>query len=255
MPSCYAHYRFGNRALPELPADIRKTIQRCRMLYDLGLQGPDFFLYYKLGADSPVRNLSRKYHYQSGRDVFSKICRDMKHPSEAELAYLYGLLGHYCLDSACHPAVHEIAGGDDLAHNAMESEFDRYLLERDGVKKPHTYDRGKHMACSKNCAPVVAQFYPEAEESQIREAIVTMRQVLGLLTVHFGARQVLKLMGGANPGLLMGKKADPRFGRWNGKLEQLWDGARKRYPECLHQLHCHMAYGEPLGGDFEGIFG
>ena len=45
MPSLYAHNRFGRQLLPGLPADVRRPIQRCHSLYDMGLQGPDFFFY------------------------------------------------------------------------------------------------------------------------------------------------------------------------------------------------------------------
>lgn len=255
MPSSYAHYRFGAQVLPTLPADIRRPIQRYRTLYDLGLQGPDFFFYYKLGSDTPVKKLARKYHYRSGQEVFSQICRGLRYPTEAELAYLYGLLGHYCLDSYCHPMIHEVSGESDLAHNALESEFERYLLERDGVKRPHTYDRGIHLQSSRGCARVMTRFYPEAQESQIRESLNTMRQVQRLLTIHGGAKQVLRMMGSAFPGLLMHRKADPDCAQWNEPLYRLYEQAQAQYPDCLQQLHSHMAFGEPFGVEFERIFG
>lgn len=255
MPSSYAHYRFGTQALPMLPADIRVPLQRYRTLYDLGLQGPDFFFYYKLGKDTPVRSLARDYHHRSGRDVFSKICRDLGNPVEAELAYLDGLLGHYCLDAHCHPLVQEVTGENGLAHNAMESEFDRYLLEQSGIKKPHRYNRGIHLKCGKGCAGFVARFYPEAEADQILEGINTMGAVLGLLTIHPGAKQVLKLMGGANPGLLMHKKPDPAHRQWNEPLQKCYEEALRKYPDYLAQLHAHVNFGEPFGREFDKIFG
>lgn len=255
MPSSYAHYQFGAQALPTLPADIRFPSQRYRTLFDLGLQGPDFFFYYKLGKDTPVRKLARKYHYQTGNQVFSKICRDLEHPSDGELAYLYGLLGHYCLDSHCHPMIHEATGEDALAHNAMESEFDRFLMERGGIPKPHRYNRGIHLKCGRGCGPVIARFYPEAEPEQILESLNTMAAVLGLLTLHPAAKKVLKLMGGAHPGLLMHRSADPAYAALNGPLLERFNRALARYPEYLQQLHSHLAFGEPFGGEFDAIFG
>lgn len=255
MPSSYAHYQFGAQALPTLPADIRFPIQRCRTLYDLGLQGPDFFFYYKLGKDTPVKRLARKYHYQTGREVFSKICRDLGHPTDAELAYLYGLLGHYCLDARCHPMIHEVSGEDDLAHNAMESEFDRFLMERSGVKKPHRYNRGIHLKCGKDSANLIARFYPEAEPAQIRESMNTMALVLRLLTLHPAAKKVLQLMGGAYPGLLMHRAPDPAHGQRNEALLERFHRALGQYPVCLQQLHSHLAFGEPFGEEFDVIFG
>ena len=255
MPSCFAHYRFGEQLLPMLPADIHFPVQRHRHLFDLGLQGPDFFFYYKLGKNTPVRQLAREYHHRTGGQVFSKICRDLGHPQDAELAYLYGLLAHYCLDAVCHPIVSRVTGEDSLAHNAMESEFERFLLERSGVTKPHTHNRGSSIRCGGKDAAVIGRFYPEAKPEQIRSAINTMGTVLGLLTIHAGAKRVLALMGDPNPGLLMHKVPDPVYSGYNEELLDGCNRAMRLYPQLLQQLRSHMAFGEPLGKDFDPIFG
>ena len=46
MPSTYAHYRFGQEVLKELPNDIKKIIIENKELYDIGLHGPDILFYY-----------------------------------------------------------------------------------------------------------------------------------------------------------------------------------------------------------------
>lgn len=43
MPANYAHYRFGVKAIPLLPAEMQRTVRRFRRLYDMGLHGPDLF--------------------------------------------------------------------------------------------------------------------------------------------------------------------------------------------------------------------
>ena len=45
MPSSYAHYRFGKQILAQMPADVKRSIQRFRRMFDMGLQGPDIFFY------------------------------------------------------------------------------------------------------------------------------------------------------------------------------------------------------------------
>lgn len=255
MPSCFAHYRFGEQLLPMLPADIRFPVQRHRHLFDLGLQGPDFFFYYRLGKKTPVRQLAREYHHRTGAEVFSKICRDLGKVKDEELAYLYGLLGHYCLDAVCHPIVNRVTGEDALAHNAMESEFERFLLERGGISRPHIHNRGRTLRCGKEDAEVISRFYPEAKPEQIRSAVNTMGAVLGLLTIHAGAEKVLALMGDPNPGLLMRKAPDPAYSGYNPELLEGCNRAMRLYPHLLQQLHSHMTLGEPLGEDFSPIFG
>lgn len=44
MPSTYAHYRFGQEVLKELPNDIKKIIIENKELYDIGLHGPDLLV-------------------------------------------------------------------------------------------------------------------------------------------------------------------------------------------------------------------
>ena len=57
MPSCYAHYRFGVHVLQTLPEQVQKQIEANRNLFDLGLQGPDFFFFYRLGKNTLVKKL------------------------------------------------------------------------------------------------------------------------------------------------------------------------------------------------------
>lgn len=255
MPSCYAHYRFGVHVLQTLPKPVQKQIEANRNLFDLGLQGPDFFFFYRLGKNTPVKKLGSKFHYQRGSEFFGRICRELPNPTDEELAYLYGLLGHYCLDSLSHPMIHRLSKGDSLIHNRMESEFERYLMDLDGISRPHFRDRGWFLPCKGDCCRVAARFYPGAAAEQIREAVWTMRLILGLLMVHPGAKWVLKRMGGANPGLLMESRPVPEFAEINRALELHFREAKARYPGYLAQLQEHIATGKPFGKEFEGIFG
>ena len=70
MPASYAHYRFGKLLLPQLPADVRQTIQRFRRMYDLGLQGPDFFFYYNIFMKTSTGALGSTFHRQTGQEFF-----------------------------------------------------------------------------------------------------------------------------------------------------------------------------------------
>ena len=255
MPSCYAHYRFGDHVIPALPEQVRKIIEENRYLFDMGLQGPDFFFFYRLGRNTPVKKLGHKFHYQTGAEFFGRICRELPNPTEEELAYLYGLLGHYCLDSRSHPMIWSLAKEDSLLHNRMESEFERYLMSLDGISRPHFRDRGWFLPCRRKYCRVAARFYPGATAGQIQEALWSMRLILGLLMVHPGAKWVLKQMGGANPGLLMESQPVAELADINGALKSLFDEAVAQYPHYLAQLREHIAFGKPFGKVLEGIFG
>ena len=121
MPATYAHYRFGKLLLPTLPGDVRQCIQRFRRMYDLGLQGPDFFFFYNPFVKTATGTLGSVFHHQTGQEFFPTACKAAT--SDAARAYLYGLLGHYCLDSICHPFVNRLVTIGEAQHILLESEF------------------------------------------------------------------------------------------------------------------------------------
>ena len=103
MPANYAHYRFGKQLLSGMCPNDRRSIQRFRRLYDMGLHGPDIFFYYNPLIKTATGQLGGVFHAQSGQEFFARVCAQAG--SEAGRVYLLGLLGHYCLDSLCHPYV------------------------------------------------------------------------------------------------------------------------------------------------------
>ena len=70
MPASYAHYRFGKLLLPQLPPQVRQTIQRFRRMYDLGLQGPDFFFYSVPFVSKTTADFGRALHSAERTGIF-----------------------------------------------------------------------------------------------------------------------------------------------------------------------------------------
>ena len=261
MPSLYAHHRFGTQLLPRLPADIRGTITRHKAMFDAGLQGPDFFFYHKPGGQSAIRQLGSVFHRQSGTEFFTRACRGLRIDSDEEvLAYLYGLLGHYCLDSVCHPYIHARSGGDSRRHNAMESEFDRFLLSQDGCARPHAHRRSRYLKLTRAQCGRISPFYAPAAGQDIHEAVSSMARVTDLLTsgsslYRLAAKGVLHCLGTEKLGLLMPAKSDEEFADSSRELSALYDRALDRYPELMDRLRDHLTFREPLGEAFDAIFG
>lgn len=260
MPSTYSHYRFGVQILPGLPADVRRPIQRYRRLFDIGLQGPDFF-FYDLNPKNNGPELAHLFHYQTGREFFTRTCQLLhRESSEAALAYLYGLLAHFCLDSCCHPFVHEQTDNGPILHNELETEFDRFLLARDGKPLPHAYDRSIHLKFSKEDCGLIAKFYPPATAEQVHQGLFYSELYTRLLTARLGphraiAQQILKTLGGQKPGLLMHQAPNPACAHLNSEMLNLYNRALEQFPEYLEQLCSHLAYNAPLGEEFDAIFG
>lgn len=257
MPAVYAHYRFGKQVLPELPADVRQCVQRFRRLYDMGLQGPDFFFYYNPVMKTAVGNLGAAFHSQPGQEFFTRACAQAK--SEAARAYLYGLLGHYCLDSACHPFVDKTVADGAARHVALESEFDRFLMEKDGLTSPHTQDLSIHTGLTRGECVTVAAFFPPATPSNVNRSVHFMAFSLRFLSGK-NRKRVRSLLNRIHPGLcdsLIPEAPVTDYARMDSELLARFNRAAKRYPEALEQLTAHIRGGEPLGEafapNFEGI--
>ena len=70
MPSTYAHYRFGQEVLKELPNDIKKIIIENKELYDIGLHGPDLLFYYLPLKTNEINSIGYNMHEKTGKEVF-----------------------------------------------------------------------------------------------------------------------------------------------------------------------------------------
>ena len=255
MPASYAHYRFGKLLLPGLPAEVRQCIQRFRRMYDTGLQGPDLFFYYNPFGKSAVGDLGDRFHRQSGQDFFTHACA--RADSEAALAYLYGLLGHYCLDSACHPFVDRMVNIGEVKHIALESEFDRVLMEKDGIARPHTHDRSKYIRLTRGECMTAAAFFLSATGGQISRCVRFMGMSLRFLGSENRNRteKLIRRFQADHLEQLIPLEPVEDYAYTVVELRELYDRALERYPLLLAQLLEHRKTGTPLGPDFAPDFG
>lgn len=255
MPAFYAHYRFGKLALPELPPDVRQSIQRFRRLYDMGLQGPDFFFYHNPFFQTASRDLGSKFHYETGETFFTRACGQVN--SEAARVYLWGVLGHYCLDSVSHPFVNKMEAEGLAVHSPLESEFERYLLEMDGNLPVHTQNFHKRIKLTRGECVTVAGFYPPASPGSVHQAI----RFMGLYSRFLNQKnrtKVENLLRFVKPSLqeyLIPLEPDPVYLRMDSELLARFNRALKAYPQMLHQLTALMQEGTPLGEEFDPVFG
>ena len=260
MPSGYAHYRFGKQVLPLMPADVREPVLRHRALFDTGLHGPDFLFFHSFFKKTPLFQLGSAYHQKSGRDFFAACCAHLKRqPSEVGLSYLHGLLAHYCLDSQCHPFVYEMTDDTDLDHSELETEFDRYLLTLDGVKRPREVNISRSLRLKSKDSAIIAGFYPEITTRDVASCFRSMALSQQLLTIptivgYTSVTTFTKFAGGNTSGKAMTLGPNPKCGHLDKKLLELYEQALAKFPRLLEQLSCHMAYGEPFGDDFKANF-
>lgn len=255
MPAHYAHYRFGKQILAQMPADVKRVVQRFRRMFDMGLQGPDIFFYYNPFLKTAIGDLGHGFHCETGREFFGRVCAVAK--TEPAKAYLYGVLAHYCLDSVCHPYVGKIVDIGEAGHVAFESEFERYLLVLDKEPSPHTYDLSSRMKLTRGECETVAEFYPPSTGGNVRQSIRFMAFATKFLA-NPNREKTVKWLKRLKPGLcdhLIPMEENEELALYVNELYGCYNRGLEKYPDMLEQLLLAMQTGEALGADFERDFG
>lgn len=260
MPSIYAHYRFGAQLIPKMPPKAQRTVCRFRQLYDMGLHGPDILDYQNALIPSKSR-LRQKIHAQTGKVFFERVCRNIRlRPSEGAMAYLYGLLAHYALDSLSSAYIRRMAEQEKLSADVIATEFDRYLLLADGKKPPHLQDLSGHMKLTPGECKTVAAFYPRVSAGAVGKCVEHMATVTRLLALPQGSKRQwldkgVHLLMPRVSGRVMPVHPNHACAALNSSLQRLYDMAADRYPLLLEQIHAHLRRNAPLATDFSVPFG
>ena len=258
MPSNYAHYRFGSLALEAMEPKQRSFVGRFRQLYDVAQHGPDLFFYHNPFWNNDMTGLGSALHNQTGVEFFTNACAAWKaDPSDAGRVFLYGLLGHYCLDSHCHPLVWALHNAGTVRHAELETDFERFLLRKDGFLPPHLQHTGSHIRLTRGECVTAAQLFPDVKPGQIRRCVGNMRLYSKLLA-HKKRKvleAVLKVASENVRDHVMHTRANPRCEAYHPELLASFDRALERYGAMLAQLDAHLDRGEPLGEDFTPQFG
>ncbi len=167
MPACMAHYQFGQEVLLRLDSELKAVIHNHRREYEIGLQGPDIFYYYK--PYSPNR------YFKHGFDCHAKPAIQMFAPmfeqtcEGAALAYLIGLICHYALDKCCHPYVY--ANTKKVTdHFVIESAFDDYIMRTGGLNS----ERYEYIPSSADFA-AMATLWPGISEKIVKKSVRAQR--------------------------------------------------------------------------------
>lgn len=182
MPTTYTHYRFGCDVLKSLPAQIQEQILPYRELFDIGVHGPDLLFYYKPLSKHPVNQTGYAMHGRPGRDFFRAAKSSMDQTSESGpgLAYLYGFICHFILDSICHPYIEEQVRQTSITHSEIEAELDRRLMVIDR-HDPITYRPTAHLKATPFHAETIARFFPSIGKHKILKCIKSMRWYCNML--------------------------------------------------------------------------
>lgn len=186
MPNYYAHLEFGRRVLEALPPALRRSVEREKDAFEVGLYGPDPLLFYHPITRNAVRYAGNRTHRQAARVPMERLRQAMAERMPMAVGYAAGLLCHYALDSACHGLVEREAARGELTHGAIESEFDRRLMEKKFL------DPLQDTPMPENELPetvyeAAACAYPGVSPRQFRSGLETFRRASRLLTLAGGS--------------------------------------------------------------------
>ena len=201
MPNYYAHLSLGAQVLSQLPQELFLLLNRERSAFDLGCLGPDPLFFYRPTLPNPVRREGVAMHARSALPVFGRLREAVEEDAPMSAGYAAGFLCHLALDSACHGWIDRRAAEGTVTHLAMEAEFDRLLMERDGlVSLGHSYlppmPSGEVFAAA-------ARAYQHTSPRQLEEGYRSMRRDTALfarLSGHRLSRPANRAVG-ALPGL------------------------------------------------------
>lgn len=263
MPATYAHRRFGAEIYERLPENLKGIVSREREVFDIGLHGPDIFFYYKVLKKNPVNAHGNEMHDEKAGAFFgpAREAYLSSENREASLSYLLGFLCHYALDSACHPYIENKIRVSGITHAEIESEFERFLLEKDG-KDPLSAVTYDHVHATDENAAKIAPFFPMFTAEQIRETLRSMCYYCEWLRTPYQPKRgfvrfVLRLSGhyGELKGQVMAKKPIEGCRDSSERLFKLYKKAQEHYPVLADAYTAYLENGRELSSLFDLTFG
>lgn len=265
MPNYYTHLTFGARALELLPPALQAALDAQRPAFDLGCLGPDPLFFFRPGIPNPVRREGMTMHHRSALPAFRRLRAAVEERVPMAGGYAAGFLCHLALDSGCHGWILDRCARGDMNHLAMEAEFDRLLMERDGLEPlrrsylPPVPERAVFQAAA--CA------FAGADAAQVEAGYRSMRRDTALMARLHGT-----LAGGAltrasgriktlreTQGMILRAEMEQKYTESNQALERLVEKALPAAAEQIEKFFEAVRAGTPLSRwldrDFEGGMG
>lgn len=168
MPGFTTHYLFGQQAYQRLrSSDLKQKIQKYHTVFSLGLQGPDIFFYDILSFLSAKKNPGSIAHTANTKEFLQHLLESPKiflQEKEQDIAHAYilGFIGHYLLDTKCHPYIYAMTRyakkpkGYIGRHICLETDIDTVLLWRCLRRIPSEFHQNETIALSKEQRTIIS---------------------------------------------------------------------------------------------------
>lgn len=148
MPSSITHSFFSMDVYQKLNPNIKKLLQPYQEYLKTFGEGPDVLYFYRYGRSGKakkIRELATTAHRYDTRSFYINLITYIKtkhlEKNGEVLAFLYGYMTHYVLDSTMHPFVNSFGASikdknlRKESHTEVERFFDGYMIEeRLGMK-------------------------------------------------------------------------------------------------------------------------
>ena len=111
MPSIITHHIFANEVFKKLSKETKSKFEDELTIYNTFAQSHDylFYSYFDFKNSKKVRDLGHYAHHHNTQDYLLNIIKEIKENklenNKQVIAYLYGSLTHYILDTTCHPFI------------------------------------------------------------------------------------------------------------------------------------------------------
>lgn len=243
MPTTYAHWRFGDKCIRMLPDDLQNIILNNRAIFDYGVHGPDIFFYYNCLKHNEVNRYGSAMHDIPYKDTLAQIKENFKKTENKDMAlsYLLGFTCHFTLDSYCHGFIEKVDETMPYSHGKIESQFDRYLLIKDGFN-PVTKSVTDMFHPDKKMAKVISGLFNKFDEDIIYKTLKDQKLYLNLLKDNSDikrfflttAMDIAKVPSFKD--LLITKENVEELKPVNIRLNKYFDMALKHYPVLADSL-------------------
>ena len=261
MPTTYAHWRFGDKCIRMLPDDLQNIILNNRAIFDYGVHGPDIFFYYNCLKHNEVNRYGSAMHDIPYKDTLAQIKENFKKTENKDMAlsYLLGFTCHFTLDSYCHGFIEKVDETMPYSHGKIESQFDRYLLIKDGFN-PVTKSVTDMFHPDKKMAKVISGLFNKFDEDIIYKTLKDQKLYLNLLKDNSDikrfflttAMDIAKVPSFKD--LLIIKENVEELKPVNIRLNKYFDMALKHYPVLADSLIGYLSDKNELNTYFKHNF-
>ena len=201
MPGFVTHYIFGRDTYHKLDCNpFKSNLRQNRAAFGLGLQGPDLFFYYLPSYLLLRCNPGALAHDGSSNIFFESLlmtCLSFSSDADRRIAeaYLAGFLGHYTLDTVCHPYIYAMTDfhGHEKdyfsRHAYLETDIDSALLFEKLHRTPAGFSNNGTIALTHHQKKVIATMLHAAYQKafpHLKVGRLTMR--LGIFSIRLGMR-------------------------------------------------------------------